>query len=393
MDKRQLKNGRITVGHTIYAFRDGGMERGLLNLINYGDQDHFRHIILCLTDAGAFAKLLDAPNCEVVELKKREGNDWRLPWRIAQAARSHAIDVLHARGWPAMVETAVGAQLAHVPATVYTFHGKTFEELQGVSFKRRWIQRAVIRRYQRVLTLNGCMRADLAAECSLAEDLIHIVANGVAAEIFRPREDATELRGEFSLPTGRIILGNVARLDPVKNHEVILRALALISDRNRRPFFLLVGEGPHRSALQRMIEQLGLAPDVHLFGYSDRIPELLNCMDLYVQSSFYEGFSNTVLEAMACGLPVLATDVGGTGDILTEGREGFFFRPDDVERLTALILRLAGDARLRRGLGECGRRRVEELFTVQSMVLKYENIYRELVFRTNRAESSAFGAR
>ena len=389
MNPEQSKNGRITVGHTIHAFRDGGMERGLLNLINYGDRDHFRHVILCLTDAGAFAKLVSSPNCHIVELKKREGNDWRLPWRIAQEARRHAVDVLHARGWPAMVETAMGARLAHVYSTVYTFHGKTFEDLQGVSFKRRWIQRAAIRCYQRVLTLNGCMRADLAAECSLAESLIQIVTNGVDAEIFRPGADAKELRGVFGLPTDRIILGNVARLDPVKNHEVILRALARISNRDRRPFFLLVGDGPHRATLQQVIGQLGLTPDVRLFGYSDRIPALLNCMDVYVQSSFYEGFSNTVLEAMACGVPVLATDVGGTRDVLQEGREGLFFRPGDVEKLTALILRLAGDVRLRRALGECGRRRVEEFFTVQSMVQKYESIYRELGCQGNRSETSA----
>src|SRR4029077_20736121 len=106
MERRPSQLDCITVGHGIYAFHDGGMERGLLNLINYGDRDHFHHVILCLTEAGAFAKLLASPSCTVVELHKREGNDWRLPWRIAQAARQHTFDVLHARGWPTLVETA-----------------------------------------------------------------------------------------------------------------------------------------------------------------------------------------------------------------------------------------------------------------------------------------------
>jgi sugar transferase (PEP-CTERM/EpsH1 system associated) len=378
MIQQAAKDGRLVIGHTIYAFRDGGIERGLLNLINHGDQNFFRHVIVCLTEAGEFAELLRAPDCEIVELRKRQGNDWCLPWRIAQVARRQRLDVLHARGWPTMVETAVGARLARVRATVYSFHGKTFEDLQGISRRRRWVQKAVIRAYQRVFTLNRCMGAELAAECSLGENLIEIIANGVDADKFCPRTDKDELRRLFDLPADRIILGNVARLDPVKNHKVVLRALARVADRDLRPYFLLVGEGHHRTALEPLVQQLGLAADVRFFGYSDRIPELLNCLDVYVQSSFYEGFSNTVLEAMACGLPVLATDVGGTKDVLSEGMAGVFFQPQDDEELTTLIVRLSKDDRLRRTLGELGRRRVLDNFTVQTMARNYENVYWQL---------------
>jgi len=380
------KNGQVTVGHAIYAFHDGGMERGLLNLINYGDRLCFRHVILCLTDAGAFANLLASPNCEVVELHKKEGNDWRLPWRIAQAARRHRLNILHARGWPALVETALGARLARVPQTIYTFHGKTFEDLKGISLKRRWTQKAMIRSYRRVITLNRQMRSDLAAECSISEERIQIIANGVDVEVFRPREERQKLRAAFGLPADRLILGNVARLDPVKNHGVILRALRRLADQRLKVYFLLVGDGPHRTVLEQEIQRLGLASEVRLFGYSNRVPELLNCMDLYVQSSLYEGFSNTVLEAMACGVPILATDVGGTGDILNEGREGFFFQPDDDEKLASLIVRLTQDTERRRLLGERARHRAVEQFPIQSMVRNYQTIYQDLVRQTDRSE-------
>jgi sugar transferase (PEP-CTERM/EpsH1 system associated) len=369
---------RITVGHVIYAFQDGGMERGLLNLINYGDRDRFQHIILCLTEAGAFAKLLASPSCTVIELHKKEGNDWRLPWRIAQVARQHMIDILHARGWPAMVETIIGGWLAGVSATMYTFHGKTFNELQGVNFQRRWVQRIMIRSFNRVMTLNGSMRADLSAECLLPEAFIQIIANGVDLDIFCPQQKRQSLRAGFNLPKDRLIVGNVARLDPVKNHEVILRALCRIN-KAIRPFFLLVGDGGHRIALQRQIHKLGLDSDVCLFGYSNRISELLNCMDFYVQSSLYEGFSNTVLEALACGLPILATKVGGTTDILTENEEGFFFQPTDDKMLASLFVRLLQDQELRCVLGEQARRRAAQYFPVQSMVHKYEAVYRDVV--------------
>jgi sugar transferase (PEP-CTERM/EpsH1 system associated) len=368
---------RIAVGHVIYAFHDGGMERGLLNLINYGDRDHFHHVILCLTEAGAFAKLLESPSCTVVELHKRAGNDWRLPWRIAQVSRQHKLVVLHARGWPTLVETAIAARLAKVSATVYGFHGKTFEELQGIGLKRQWAQKAVIRSYRSIVTLNNPMRSDLARETGLPENRIQIIPNGVDVDAFRPYPERARIRARFDLPVDRFIIGNVARLDAVKNHEVVFRALACLPKPCVRPYFVIVGEGSHRLPLARQIQTLGVASDVRLFGYSDRIPELLNCMDLYVQSSFYEGFSNTILEAMACGLPILAGNVGGTSDLVASGREGFLFEPKDHDSLASLITRLQRDRLLLLDMGRRARERTVN-FSVEKTVSLYESLYMSL---------------
>ena len=299
----------IVIGHTIYAFKDGGMERGLLNIINYGDWDRFHHVIMCLTEAGAFAKRLSSPTHRVVQFNKQKGNDLKLSWRIAEKARQFQVSILHARGWPTLLETAVAARLAGGRQTIYGFHGKTLQDLKGTGMKRQIAERLVVRSYDRVVTLNARMRADFAKNCGLPEDRIDLIANGVDVTTFAPRDDRHTLRVKFGIPTDRFVVGNVARLDAVKNPEVILRAIARIPSQQLRPYFLLVGEGPHRVGLESEIGRLGLYKDVRLFGYSDYIRELLNCMDLYIQSSFYEGCSNTVLEAIACGLPVLATDV------------------------------------------------------------------------------------
>lgn len=375
---RWLADRALTVGHIVYAFKNGGIERGLLNLINYGDSQAFRHVIICLTEAGAFAERLGSPTSSVVELRKSAGNDFRLPTRIAATARKYGIDILHARGWPAMVETALAARLAGVRATIYGFHGRGLNELRGLPARRRWAQRFVIRWYDRVITLNSQMQSELASECGLSKDRIQIIANGVDVESFRPCDDGSTLRARFGLPTDQIIIGNVARLDPVKNHEVILRALRLLVNRGLKVFLLLVGEGPHRNALQGEVERLQLASYVRLFGYSNYIPELLNCLDLYVQSSFYEGFSNTVLEAMASGLPVLATDVGGTRDLLNHSQEGFFFNSNDEETLASLITRLLYDKEQRHVLGKRARKHVVQRFPVETMVRNYENLYLHL---------------
>jgi sugar transferase (PEP-CTERM/EpsH1 system associated) len=355
------------------------MERGLLNLINYGDQDRFRHVIICLTEAGAFSKLLNSPNCRVIELRKRDGNDWRLPWWIAKAGRQHSVDIFHARGWPTLLETAIGARLAKVSATVYGFHGKTFDDLQGIGFKRRWLQKVGIRAYKNIVTLNPRMRTELAAECGVKEETIHLIANGVDVEKFRPYDDQDALRSRFGIPLDRFIIGNVARLDPVKNHDIFMRVLQRLKNRADCPCFLVVGEGSHRPALETEAARLGLDAHIRFFGYSEHIAELLNCMDLYVQPSLYEGFSNTILEAMSCGLPVLATDVGGSADLFSAGQEGFFFRPEDDETLTSLIDQLQHNSPLRYGMGRRARSRAIEHFSICRTVCQYEVMYAELI--------------
>lgn len=370
---------KITIGHTIYAFKEGGMERGILNLINYGDQRRFRHVIICLTEAGAFADLIRSTDCIIIELQKRTGNDWRLPWAIAHVARRYGIDVFHARGWPTLVETVLAARLSGVRRTIYGFHGRTIEDLSGLTVKRRLAQKVFIRFYQRVMTLNAQMQAEFASESELPERRIRVISNGVDTSLFRPLCKRRALRTSFGLPIDRFIIGNVARLDPVKNHALILRALKRLQAGPNPPLLLLVGEGSQKAVLEKEIATLGLSEDVCLYGYSDRVPELLNCMDVYLQSSFYEGFSNTVLEAMSCGLPIVATDTGGTRDLFDEGQEGYFVQPSDDQALASRILQLQADTRLCRTIGDRARQRAVDNFSVQTMVRNYESLYQELV--------------
>jgi sugar transferase (PEP-CTERM/EpsH1 system associated) len=365
------------VGHVIHALTSGGMERGILNIVNYGDWSRFQHVIVCLTSADDIIDEIRSPVCEVIQLRKASGNDWRLPVRLARALRQARLDVVHARGWPTLVETAVGAALARIRETVYSFHGRTVEDLHTVRRRRQWVQRLVTPRYRRIVTLNPRMRQELAAECGVPERAIEVIPNGVDTVRFCPLPNRNALREKFDLPDDRYVLGSVGRLDPVKNHLLLLRALRRCSELSRRPFVVLVGEGSERLAIEREIARLGLTGDVRLYGHRTDIGELLNCFDAYVQTSLYEGFSNTLLEAMSCGLPVLATNVGGTADIVSSGREGWLFESGDDEQLAALLERLISES----GgavMGRRGRELVLDRYSILTMVSRYEHLYGQL---------------
>lgn len=372
---------RIVVGHMIYAFTVGGEERELLNIIRYGNKDQYDHVIVCFTKVGAFGEEAQRLGLRVLTLNKKPGNDFSLPLRIAKIIRMYGIHILHARGWATLVEAALASKLARVRGSLYAFHGRTYDELQRRNIKRQIIQSLFVRSYDRVVTLNSLMKKEFSRECRLREDKIDVIANGIELDKFSPSSNRSALRKAHGIPLDRFVIGNVGRLDPVKNQETLLRAVYGLRQRGRRPYLIIVGEGQSRGALENLTDRLGLREDVCLYGFSDRVPELLNCMDLYVQSSLYEGSSHTLVEAMACGVPVVATDVGGTADLFEDGREGFRVNPRDENALLELIAKIQDDPKLRRTLGLQARDRACKLFSVEIMVSRYEQLYHELATR------------
>ncbi len=378
MDRSDDPSGRIVVGHMIYAFTFGGEERELLNIIRYGDKERFLHVVVSFTEVGAFGEEARRLGFRVLSLKKTMGNDFSLPFRIAKLIRMYGVRVIHARGWATLVETALASRLARVRGSIYAFHGRTYDDLRGQSIKRQMIQSFFVRAYDRIVTLNPLMKRELSRECRLSEDKIDVIANGIELDRFSPSSNRSVLREAHRIPLDRFVIGNVGRLDPVKDHETLLRAVDGLKQCGRKPYLLIVGEGQSRAALESAIASLGLTEDVRLYGFSKRIPELLNCMDVYVQSSLYEGSSHTLVEAMACGLPVVATDVGGTADLFDEGREGFRFKPRDENALQELIAKIQDDPQLRRTMGYHARDRALKFFSVETMVKRYEQIYHEL---------------
>jgi glycosyltransferase involved in cell wall biosynthesis len=208
------------------------------------------------------------------------------------------------------------------------------------------------------------------------------IINGVDAEKYKPDGNKKEARARIGIPQDVLVIGTVGRLDPVKDQRTLIKAFGLLTRaRNKANLskdlrLLIIGSGSNQRELKTVAHKEGVVDKVFFLGERNDVPELLQVMDVFVLPSIAEGISNTILEAMACGLPVIATTIGGNPEVIDDGKTGLLFKPGDHDRLAHLLARYCDDPFLRNNHGANGRARVEDNFSLSRMVREYDELYR-----------------
>jgi len=367
----------IRLIHLVRTFRAGGMENGVANLVNHLDPQRFHSAIYVMADADGFAERVCDPS-QVVVLKQRAGNDPRIAFRLVRRFRQAQPAILHTHGWGTLLEGLMAAKLARVPIVVHGEHG-------SIETRRRniWAQRLAWPFADQLLSVSENHRRTLAATIGVPPERIKAIPNGVDLTRYRARSPSRilALRQRYHIPPDHLVLGSVGRLVEVKQYHHLLTAFAALQrqDGVMPCRLVLIGDGPLRDKLTELAQQLGMQDHVHFLGHQDHVHELLNLLDIFVLTSRSEGMSNTILEAMATGLPVVATDVGGTRELVVDGQTGVLVPPQEPDQLAqALAVLLANPAR-RGEMGRQARQRVEDVFALPIMVRAYETLYEQLV--------------
>lgn len=364
---------RKRIVHVVPSLEPGGLENGVVNIIARAGRDEIDHAVVCLERAGAFAGRLP-PGVPVIVIGKRRGSDPAAIVRAATAVRALGADIVHTRNWASLVEGALAAR-ASGARHVYGLHGRTQLELEGVSRRRRLVEGFIARRADRVYALLPTLLPEVAT-LGVSPARACVLENGVDLERFRPDPAArARLRAELGVGEDAVLVGCVARLDPVKDHATLLRAATRLPP---RASLVLAGEGPLRRSLEQLARVERLAGRVRFLGHRD--DSIYPALDLFALASRYEGSSNTILEAMACGLPVVATRVGGNPG-LVRSETGVLVEPGDASALGAALSRLALDARARRSLGRAALAFAGER-SLERMARAYEALYRSILERT-----------
>jgi sugar transferase (PEP-CTERM/EpsH1 system associated) len=372
----------ITIVHVLHSFEIGGLENGVANLINTLDWGVYKHKLLCITRAGRLVKRLRRPDVEIVELGKASGSDWRMPLKIARELRRMKPSIVHTRNW-GTIDGIIAARLSGVPVVIHGEHGRTMTEIGRGSRKRNLVRKLLAPMLDAYITVSEELRS-IALEIGIPGKKIHTICNGVDLDRFSFKADKRTIRLENGLPQDAFIVGCVGRLDPIKNYESLIQILPGLIKDFPKISLLIVGDGPRYSALNELPQQLGIAHNVVFAGARDDVPLLLKAMDIFALPSLSEGISNTVLEAMASGLPVVATRVGGNIELVRDKETGFLVEPEDASDLTIGIRAYLNNPPLIREHGSAGMKRVEEHFSLRRMVSAYDSLYRNLLKAKNR---------
>jgi len=373
--------------HVIFRLDVGGLENGLVNLINRIPQDRYRQAIICLSDFTDFRQRIESANVPVLALHKKKGKDLGVYVRLWRALRRFKPDIVHTRNL-GTVDMVFPALLAGVKYRIHGEHGWDMVDLHGRNKKYLRLRRICRPFISRYIAVSSHLASWLIRQVRAAPDKVVNICNGVDAKFFAPSPGPVVRLPDSPLEGPDIVvIGTVGRLVPVKDQLTLVKAFASLIDRapehRQRLRLALVGEGPQRGDIQEAVTGLGLDELVWIAGQRRRVDQVLKMFDIFVLPSLNEGISNTILEAMATGLPVIATDVGGNPELVDNGETGFLVPAGDAEAMARAINRYVADPELTSQHGRNGRQKIVRHYSLDVMVDRYLAVYDDVLSGTS----------
>jgi sugar transferase (PEP-CTERM/EpsH1 system associated) len=377
---------RPLILHVIHHLVIGGMENGLVNLINHMPQECLRHAVACIEDYSDFRQRITRADTEVFSLHRSKTGVWKMRKELFQLCRRLQPRVVHSRNLSGL-DALAPARLAGVRHCIHGEHGWDVGDLDGTRWRPAMLRRVHSPLVDRYIVVSKDLERYLVRRVGIAAGRISQIYNGVDTERFAPRpgRPANGLPPEFA-EQDTLVIGTVGRIQPVKDQAILLKAFAELVQSHPRLRLAVIGDGPLLGDLRRFTETLGIAKLTWLPGAIGNIPDALRGFDVFVLPSLCEGISNTVLEAMASGVPVVATAAGGNLELVEDGYCGRLFPPGDVAMLARLLAGYIADPLLRQAHAKAARRVAVERFSLETMVTKYEEVYLGLSRQRGMAE-------
>lgn len=356
----------------VLSLNAGGTERLVVELTRRL-RDVIPMAVCCLDEPGEWASELTGAGVAVQAVGRRQGFDARVGRNLARLAREHRATIMHCHHYSPFVYGSVARMWGSNCHLVFTEHGRLSDA--PPSFKRRAANVVLSRFADRVFAVSADLRRYLIEE-GFSPRAVDVIYNGIDVRPSALADASRRIRQQLHIAPEALIVGSVGRLDPVKDLLTLLAATAEV--RRQRPVELVViGDGAERGHLEAVAAKYGLDRCVHFLGYRSDARDWLAGCDVYVNSSISEGVSLTILEAMSAGLPVVATRVGGTPEIL-DSTCGMLVPPRDPKAIAGALVELACDPKRRGQLGQAARKRVEERFTLDRMIQQYCDVYRSV---------------
>ena len=364
----------MEIVHVVENLDRGGLERTVVDLIASQREAGHECRVICLFKLGLLARELLASGVRVDACGKRPGLDLRAPRRARALIRQSPDAVIHTHNAMAHYYAVLASLGLPVKCRINTRHGMGGRTRSG---RQEWLYRQSLRGTDYAVAVCEAARQRFAADGMRPRRALLSVPNGIRLERFRPADDVARqsLVAELGLPTGSRIIGTVGRLQPVKDHALLLRAFAKVRVQVPEAALVIVGDGPLRAALEAQAEQAGLSDAVRFMGDRHDVPRLLTGMEVFALTSTSEGYSVALLEACASSLPIVATDVGGNREIVRHGINGRLVPSGDTAAIATALIALLRGGEQAAAMGRAGYAWAQAEASFRTMAERYHGLY------------------
>lgn len=366
-----------TICQLVHGLRIGGAEILAAGMARRF-REAYRFFFVCLDELGSLGQQLREEGFPVWLLRRQPGIDWRCSWRLARLLRQERVDLLHAHQYTPFFYGMTARVLCRRPPVLFTEHGRWYPDCPRR--KRIFANRLLLEQRDRIVGVGQSVRQALIDNEGFPSRRVQVIYNGVEiAPFIHARRERAVVRSELDVRREDVVIMQVARLDPLKDHATAVRALGRLVRQGVKAVLMLVGEGPEEPKIRELVRQQELEDHVRFLGLRTNIPRLLSAADMFWLTSVSEGIPLTLIEAMAVGLPIVATRVGGVEEVIEDGKTGLLAPRGDDAALAERVFHLLSSPLLRQQMGELGRERARALFSDQQMHERYYHLYREML--------------
>ncbi|RLD36264.1 MAG: hypothetical protein DRI74_09385, partial [Bacteroidetes bacterium] len=315
---------------------------------------------------------LERKGIPVFLVKKKPGFDWLLPLRLRKLFLKQKVQVVHTHGINPFFYGTIGAKLARVPVVIQTDHARGVFPVA----RKEMVSEMVLSWFvNRIVAVSEGVKSDLVKYEHISPEKIQVIYNGIDESKFRIKIDQKKKRKELGVGKHDKVIGVGVRLSEQKGINYLIEAVSLVVKSFPNVKLLIIGDGECRTDLEKLASDCGIADKVIFTGFRNDIPELLQVMDIYSLPSLWEGHPLVLLEAMAAGKPVVATDIHGNRETVEHGKTGMLTPTRNSEKLAEALLKLLVDDDMRRKMGSMGHKRFRKLFIIDKTVKNYQDLY------------------
>jgi glycosyltransferase involved in cell wall biosynthesis len=365
-------NNKIKILYLVLEMDLGGLQRVLHLLIRNIDKDKFVPYLVCLEKGGIFLDMLNDNINDTYILSKKPGPfDLKAFLSLLEIIKENKIDIIHSQNGTSFY-AAMAKIFSNIKSVIHTDHGRLIPDSKSAILEDRYSSYF----FKKFVCVSNELTNYLNTNVKVKKNKLMTILNGIDTDQFRPvhKDERLFLRNKYNYIKELLIFGTVCRLDPIKNLKFLIRNFAIIHKTLPESILVITGEGPIKEELIDYCQTIGLEREIIFLGQLDSLEKVYPIFNIYLNASLSEGTSMTILEAMSCGLPVIASNVGGTSK-LVDNNTGILFQSNNNEEFIESVIYLAKRPQLAVKMGIRGREKVEQNFSINKCVQRYESLY------------------